>query len=83
MDIPCREERDLRVFYDLALKSDTVTSAVFYQFHRPALFTLRGDSKTVDPGWQESLRTTLEFGCRDSADNPCHDLGQNKGKGKV
>lgn len=59
-----------------------VTSAVFYQFHRAALFTLRGDSKTVDPGWQESLRTTLEVGCHDSADNPCHDLGQNS-KGRA
>lgn len=59
-----------------------VTSAVFYQFHRPALFTLRGGSKTVDPGWQESLETTLEAGSHDSADKPCHDLGQNN-KGRA
>lgn len=57
-----------------------VTSAVFYQFHRPALFTLRGGSKTVDPGWQELLETTLEAGSQDSADK--HDLGQNN-KGRA
>lgn len=59
-----------------------VPSAVFYQFHRPALFTLRGGSETVDAGWQELLETTLEAGSQDSADKPCHDLGQNKGRAR-
>lgn len=60
-----REERDLHVFYDLALEVTHGHFCSVLSISQGALFTLRGDSKTVDPGWQESLRTTLEVGCCD------------------
>lgn len=45
-------------------------------FHRLVLSTVGEDSKAVDTGRWESLGTSMEAGCHDSASSLYHVLGQ-------